>query len=68
MDDGSWVVIDYKSEASSDYAAVAEEYALSLSVYVEAARQIVREEVMGCIYFTEIDEYLIIRKFDQSSD
>ena len=50
LDDGSWVVIDYKSEASSDYSSVAKEYALSLSVYVEAARQIVGKPVVGkCI-------------------
>jgi len=57
LSDGSWVVIDYKSEASEDYAALAEDYTVSLSVYVEAARQIVRAEVVGWIYFTETGEF-----------
>jgi len=56
--DGSWVAIDYKSDVSSDYAAVADEYAFSVSVYVEAARQIVRREVAGWLYFTEMGEFL----------
>ncbi len=30
LSDGSWVVIDYKSEASADYAALAEDYTVSL--------------------------------------
>jgi len=54
LDDGSWIVIDYKSEASSDYAVVTEKYTLSLSVYVEAARQIIRAEVVGWVYFIEL--------------
>jgi ATP-dependent exoDNAse (exonuclease V) beta subunit len=53
LSDGSWVVIDYKSEASLDYAALVDEYALSLSVYVEATGQIVRAEIAGWLYFTE---------------
>ena len=58
LDDGSWIVIDYKSEASADYVALAEEYALSLSVYCEAGRQIIRAEVVGWLYFTEMGEFL----------
>ena len=57
LDDGSWVAIDYKSETSVDYAALAGEYALSLSVYVEAARQIVFAEITGWVYFTETGEF-----------
>ena len=53
IEDGSWIVIDYKSEASSDYAALADQYAVSMGMYCEAARQIVRAEVRGWIYFTE---------------
>jgi ATP-dependent exoDNAse (exonuclease V) beta subunit len=53
LSDGSWVVIDYKSEGALDYAALDEGYALSLSVYSEAARQIVRAEVAGWLYCTE---------------
>jgi len=55
--DGSWAVIDYKSEASSDYAALAEEYAVSMGVYYEAARQIVGADVSGRLYFTETGEF-----------
>ena len=40
LDDESWVVIDYKSEVSVDYAWVAKEYGLSLSVYADAVQQI----------------------------
>jgi len=61
LSDGVWIVIDYKSEASSDYAAVAEEYAFSLSGYVEAARHPTRGKCMkGVIYFTETGEFGII--------
>lgn len=62
LDDGSWVAIDYKSEVSSDYAAVAEEYALSVSVYVAAARQIVHRDVVRRVYFTEIGKFEMVRK------
>ncbi|GAB6284907.1 MAG: hypothetical protein STSR0009_11070 [Methanoregula sp.] len=58
LSDGSWIVIDYKSEASADYAALAGDYTVSLSVYVEAARQIVGAEVVGWLYFTETGELL----------
>jgi len=54
LEDGSWVAIDYKSEVSSDYASVAGEYALSVSVYVAAARQLTGgNNVLGLLYFTE---------------
>ena len=58
LSDGSWVVIDYKSDGALDYAALVDEYALSLSVYVEAAGQIVRAEIAGWLYFTETGELL----------
>jgi ATP-dependent exoDNAse (exonuclease V) beta subunit len=65
--DGSWVVIDYKSEASEDYAALAGEYALSLSVYCEAAGQIVQKPVVGWLYFTETGEFwkMQLRAFEK---
>ncbi len=54
LENRSWVAIDYKSEVSSDYAAVAKEYALSVSVYVAAARQLIGgNNVQGWCYFTE---------------
>jgi ATP-dependent helicase/nuclease subunit A len=60
--DGSWVVIDYKSEGALDYAALAGEYALSLSVYCEAAGQIVQKPVVGWLYFTEMGEFWKCRR------
>jgi len=53
LSDGSWVVIDYKSEGALDYAALAGEYAVSMGVYCEAARHIVGADVAGWLYFTE---------------
>jgi hypothetical protein len=57
LSDGSWIVIDYKSEASEDYSALVKEYAGSIAVYMEAARQMIGgEPVTGVIYFTELGE------------
>jgi len=56
LDDGSWAVIDYKSEAvgPEDYAAVAEEYRVSMEVYCEAAKGLAAgKSVKGYLYFTE---------------
>ncbi|MDO8871780.1 MAG: UvrD-helicase domain-containing protein [Methanoregula sp.] len=54
LEDGTWVVIDYKSEASADYTVLVEEYALSVSVYVAAARHLIGgNNVQGLLYFTE---------------
>ena len=64
MADGSWVVIDYKSEAvgPGEETAVAEEYRISMRVYCEAAGQLVKgEKVAGFLYFTESGEFLTIR-------
>jgi ATP-dependent helicase/nuclease subunit A len=58
LEEGSWIVIDYKSEASSDYFTVANDYTFSLSVYIEAARQILENTVAGLLYFTEMEEFL----------
>ena len=53
LTDGSWVVIDYKSEvvsSASEYGSLTEEYTLSISVYCEAVQQWVHAEVAGwCI-------------------
>ena len=57
MDNESFIVIDYKSEASADYTSLVEEYTLSLSVYLGAIRQIVQKPVTGWLYFTERGEY-----------
>jgi len=55
MEDGSWVVIDYKSEpvSSDDCVLNVEEYTKSMTIYVGAVRQIVGPDVVGHIYFTE---------------
>ena len=59
LDDGSWVVIDYKSEPVTPmkYALISEEYAVSLLGYSEAARQLVDSKVAGFLYFTETGEF-----------
>jgi len=60
LDDGSWAVIDYKSEPVSpeDYTAVAEEYRVSMAVYCEAARELMPgKTVAGYLYFTETGEF-----------
>ena len=60
-DDGSWAVIDYKSEAAGPegYAVLAEEYRKSMEIYCEAARQLVPgKNVAGFLYFTETGEFL----------
>jgi ATP-dependent helicase/nuclease subunit A len=60
-DDGSWAVIDYKSEAAGPegYAALAEEYRKSMEIYCEAAGQLVPgKKVAGYLYFTETGEFL----------
>jgi len=59
--DGTWVVIDYKSDPvdPSEYTKKAWEYQTSMDVYVEAARQLVKEKsVEGYLYFTETGEFL----------
>jgi ATP-dependent helicase/nuclease subunit A len=60
LDDGSWVVIDYKSEAviPQKYSSLAERYAFSMRVYVEAARQLLGgKQVTGHLFFTETGEF-----------
>jgi len=62
MADGSWAVIDYKSDAvgPGEEAAVAEEYRVSMKVYCEAAGQLMRgEKVAGFLYFTESGEFYV---------
>jgi ATP-dependent helicase/nuclease subunit A len=60
LDNGSWVVIDYKSDPviPSEYLKKAKEYQISMDVYVEAARLLVkRNNVEGYLYFTETGEF-----------
>ena len=62
LEDGSWAVIDYKSEAAAGpegYAALAEEYRKSMKIYCEATRQLVKaDKVAGFLYFVETGEFL----------
>ena len=59
LTDGSWIVIDYKSDpvSSAEYSSIAEEYVLSISVYCVAAGQLVGKTVAGWLYFTESGEF-----------
>jgi len=60
LDDGSWAVIDYKSEAArpEEYAAAAEEYRVSMAVYGEAAKRLMPgKEVKEYLYFTETGKF-----------
>jgi ATP-dependent helicase/nuclease subunit A len=64
LDDGSWAVIDYKSEAAGPegYAALVEEYRKSMEIYCEAAGQLVPgKNVTGYLYFTETGEFLLMK-------
>jgi len=60
LSDGSWIVIDYKSEAvlPEEYANLNVDYAVSMSIYVEAIRQTVEGSVTGALYFTETGEFI----------
>lgn len=61
MDDGTWVVIDYKSETvgPEGYAMLAGEYLKSMEIYCAAAGQLVKgEKVAGILYFTESGGFL----------
>ena len=60
LDDGSWIVIDYKSKPVSpdNYAYVLEEPENSIAAYINAAKQLFGEKrVEGWLYFTEIGVY-----------
>jgi len=57
MEDGSWVVIDYKSEDFTLRSVLVKKYALSLSTYIKATGQVVRKPVEGFLYLTESGEY-----------
>lgn len=60
LDDGSWVVIDYKSETVRpiDHAVKVKEYEVSIGVYRLAAELMVGgKTVQGLLYFTEIGDF-----------
>jgi ATP-dependent helicase/nuclease subunit A len=59
LDDGAWVVIDYKSEVVSplEYTFISKGYAISIKVYYEAARQLIGAVVRCFLYFSETGEF-----------
>jgi len=59
LENGTWVVIDYKSEAVSqnEYSLMVKQYAVSMGVYVEAAWQLLGMMVAGWLYFIETGEF-----------
>ena len=59
LNDGSWVVIDFKSMVvfPGEYVMLREEYADSMAIYLEAARQIVGGDISAALYFTETGKY-----------
>ncbi|MCK9632594.1 MAG: UvrD-helicase domain-containing protein [Methanoregula sp.] len=63
MDDGSWVVIDYKSEAvlPEEYAVFTKKYENSIVIYVVAGQQIVGGNVVGALYFTETGKFSLTK-------
>lgn len=56
IEDGNWVVIDYKTVffISANISEVVEEYFLSISIYHDAARKILSVDVNVWLYFTEL--------------
>lgn len=60
MEDGSWVVIDYKSEVilSNEYSVFKQEYVVSMGVYSESVRQNIHKPVNVFLYIIEINEFL----------
>ena len=64
--DGSWSIIDYKTNkvTQEDKQKKANEYALQLSVYREALRQIFGVEADTFIYLSEIDEFVEVEEIE----
>jgi ATP-dependent exoDNAse (exonuclease V) beta subunit len=60
LDDGSWVVIDYKSEVvdPEENSLKVKEFKLSMGIYTMATKQLVGEKPVVCwLYFTETGEF-----------
>jgi ATP-dependent helicase/nuclease subunit A len=55
LEDGSWIVIDYKSDpvSFSDILLMTKKYAVSMAIYVKAAQVFVGFKVVECLFFTE---------------
>jgi ATP-dependent helicase/nuclease subunit A len=67
MEDGSWVVVDYKSGPvrPNKYGLVAKVHDVSMEVYCEAVRQIIGNTVISGIYFIETNEWAHITKTER---
>jgi len=59
MDDGSWVVIDYKSEAFFEHSMDVGANTLSLSIYVEAVNKFIKKPATGLLYSTALDSFSV---------
>lgn len=62
MDDGSWVVIDYKSETvrPDEYLSIVEKYKVSMRVYVKAAEQFLNgKKVEGWLFLIDIGNWML---------
>jgi len=62
MEDGNWVVIDYKSKPSlpEDYNRIATEYKISMNLYSNIAEKLLGgKPVVWRLYFTENGEFSI---------
>jgi len=59
MDDGSWILIDYKSDPVNPdfYHAEEERYKIQMAVYMLAAARLLNKPVTGYLYFTTTREF-----------
>ena len=60
MDDGSWVVIDYKSEAfpPDELSLIIQKYSISMAMYLKSAVQMLPNKMTNAwMYFTENGEF-----------
>jgi hypothetical protein len=63
MEDGSWVVVDYKSEAVSleKFKSIENGFAISMTIYMEAIHKMLNQIPIKCwLYLTENDAFLKI--------
>jgi ATP-dependent exoDNAse (exonuclease V) beta subunit len=66
LDDGTWVVIDYKSELvnSDNYAIISENYEVSMHFYREAIKSLLKKNtVEGTLYFIDAGEFFPLSQY-----
>jgi ATP-dependent helicase/nuclease subunit A len=56
-----WIVIDYKSDFSSNYSASIKEYSLSLETYIQMIDVMIHTKTHGLIYFIENSVFFEIK-------